>query len=114
MFSKKKRKTKRIHLVYYLLVFDRETDDLVGHVVDITTGGMKLMGTKALRPDTIYHLRMLLPDDAGGSRPVNLDARCIWLTQNMFSDFWGTGFAFTGIPDDDIAAISGLIDKFGY
>jgi hypothetical protein len=112
MFSK--RKVKRIHLVYYLLVFDRKTDRLVGHVVDITTGGMKLMSKEPIKPDTVYDFRMALPDDLGTSREIAFQAKSVWSKNNLYSDFFGTGFTFEKIADEDVAIIGDLIDKFGY
>jgi hypothetical protein len=109
-----KRTVKRIHLVYYLLVFDRKTDHLVGHVVDITTEGMKLMSKEPVKPDTVYHFRMALPDEIGSSKEISFDAKSVWSKDNLFSDFYGTGFTFVKIDDKDIAIIRDLIDKFGY
>jgi hypothetical protein len=114
MFSKQKRREKRIHLIYYLLVFDRKTDILVGHVVDITTEGMKLMSKAPLKPDTMYHFRMLLPDEMGGTKQISFDAKSMWCKDNLYSDFYGTGFRFEKISGTDIAIIGNLIDKFGH
>jgi hypothetical protein len=112
MFSK--RKVKRIHLVYYLLVFDTKSDQLVGHVVDITTGGMKLMSKEPVKPGTVHHFRMALPDGVGTSREILFDAKSVWSKSNLYSDFYGTGFTFEKIEDGDVAIIRDLIDKFGY
>jgi hypothetical protein len=112
MFAK--RTVKRIHLVYYLLVFDGKTGQLAGHVVDITTGGMKLMSKEPFKPETVHHFRMALPDDVGTSKEISFDAKSVWSKDNLFSDFYGTGFTFVKIDDKDIAIIRDLIDKFGY
>jgi PilZ domain len=112
MFSK--RKIKRIHLVYYLLIFDGKTDLLVGHVVDITTGGIKLMSKEPIKPGATHHLRMALPDGIGSSKEIRFDAKSVWSKNHLYSDFYGTGFTFEKISDEDIAVIRHLIDKFGY
>lgn len=36
------RTLKRRHLIFYLEVFNEDNDELLGHVVDITTKGIKL------------------------------------------------------------------------
>jgi PilZ domain len=112
MFTK--RKVKRIHLVYYLLVFDKKTDQLMGHVVDITTGGMKLMSKEPFKPGSVYQFRMALPDEIGSSKEIVFEAKSVWSKTNLFSDFYGTGFTFEKIADEDVAVIRELIDKFGY
>jgi hypothetical protein len=113
MMEKQKRRAARIHLIYYLLVFDRKSDELVGHVVDITTQGMRLMSKAPLKPDTVYHFRMLLPDEMGGTKHISFDAKSVWCKDNIFSDFHGTGFKFENIADPDIEIIAALIEKFG-
>ena len=54
------RSLKRRHLIYYLRVFDRNTDKLFGHIVDITTEGVMMIGEKAIETNTVYQLRMEL------------------------------------------------------
>jgi hypothetical protein len=112
MLQKQKRKSSRVRLVYYLLVFDSKTDELLGHIVDITTEGLKLMSKTPLKPDTVYHLRMMLPDDMGGSKQIIFDAKSQWCKDKIFSDFYGTGFRFENISDADIGIITDLIGKF--
>jgi hypothetical protein len=112
MFTK--RKVKRIHLVYYLLVFDKKTDQLMGHVVDITTGGMKLMSKEPVAPGSVHEFRMALPDEIGSSKEIVFEAKSVWSKNNLFSDFFGTGFTFEKIADEDVVVIRELIDKFGY
>jgi hypothetical protein len=38
-----KRKLKRRHLIYYLRVFEKNTDTLLGYLVDITPEGIMIM-----------------------------------------------------------------------
>jgi len=112
MFAK--RAVKRIHLVYYLLVFDAKAEKLLGHVVDITTDGMKLMSKDPITPGTVFQFRMALPDEIGSSKEINFEAKSVWSKSNLYSDFFGTGFTFEKISDEDVAIIRKLIDKFGY
>ena len=42
------RAYKRRHLIYYLEVYDDETGDLLGHLVDITLQGLKLTSKKEI------------------------------------------------------------------
>ena len=56
-----KREIKRRHLIYYLRVFDRKTDQLLGHLVNITPQGIMLISEESLATDTTFQLRMKLP-----------------------------------------------------
>lgn len=110
-----KRQSERIHLIYYLLVFNRDTDQLVGHVVDIASNGLKLMTKEPLKEGIIFRFRMLLPSQMDGkSKEINFDAKCVWTQEKLYSDFYGSGFQFQDLSDDDVEVIRSLIDQFGY
>lgn len=111
----KRRKNKRVHLIYYLLVFDNDSDQLVGHIVDITTDGIKLMSRIPLIPDKIYNFKMILPEGIDEtSREISFKAKSRWCKDKMYSDFYGIGFKFEDISEEDITTIKHLIDQFGY
>ncbi len=112
---KKKRKLKRVHLIYYLLVFDNDIDKFIGHIVDITTSGIKLMSRIPIENDKVYHLRMILPEGIQEvSKEIIFKAKSLWRKEKMYSDFYGSGFAFESIADGDITILKRLIDQFGY
>ncbi len=111
----KKRKLKRVHLIYYLLVFDNNTDKLIGHIVDISTKGIKLMSREEITPGEIYNIKMILPEGIEeSSREVFFEAKCVWCKSRMYSDFYGSGFEYHSIGEDYAQIIKRLIDQFGY
>ena len=54
------RSMKRRHLIYYLKVLDRDTEELLGFLVDITTKGFMVMSEKPIERDKVFHLKILL------------------------------------------------------
>ena len=114
-FMREKRNSKRIHLIYYLLVFNDETDQLVGHVVDIAPEGIKLMTKEPVQSNTDYRFRMSLPSEMEEkSKQITFNATCVWSQEKLYSDFYGSGFQFKNISPDDIEIIKNLISQFGY
>lgn len=112
---REKRISKRIHLIYYLLVFDDETNQLIGHVVDIATEGLKLMTKEPILPEKEYRFRMLLPSEMEGkSKEVTFNVTCVWSQEKLYSDFYGSGFQFKDISSDNISILKNLISQFGY
>lgn len=110
-----KRAQKRVHLIYYLLVFEKDSEKLLGHIVDITTSGFQLLSRVAISADTAYRLKMVLP--AGiqeTSREIFFEATCIWSKKNIYSDFYGSGFNYKDIASEDFKIIKDLIQLFGY
>ena len=51
----KQRRQQRWQLIYYLSVRDAESQELIGHVVDISTDGIMLISEKCIAPDCEYH-----------------------------------------------------------
>lgn len=112
---REKRNSRRIHLIYYLLVFNDETNQLVGHLVDIAPEGLKLMSKEPIKEDTDYRFRMLLPSEMEQkSKEITFNATCVWSRDKLYSDFYGSGFQFKDISPEDIEIIKDLISQFGY
>ncbi len=110
-----KRSFKRIRLIYYLLVFKQDSDELVGHVVDIAPEGIKLMTKEPKDEGIIYSFRMMLPKEMEGEdREITFNALCVWSDEKYYADFYGSGYQFQNISDEDVAVIQKLIDFFGY
>ena len=52
------RKAKRRNLIFYLRVFDRNTNEVIGHIVDVTTGGTLILTEKPVAPGTVMELML--------------------------------------------------------
>ncbi len=111
-----KRKLKRVHLFYHLLVFNRTTEHLVGNIVDVSTRGLKLTGRGTLTVDKVYEFKMALPKtkSENETREIELDVRCVWCDKGVYSDFYDSGFEFQNIEMEDTQQIMNLIEQFGY
>ena len=92
------RQLKRRHLIYYLEVFDQQTGKLLGHLVDLTVKGMKLVSREEIAPGQTFTLRMLMPEEYCPEREVRFSATSTWCSQDVNPDFYATGF---NTPDLD-------------
>jgi len=100
-------------LIYYLRVFDRESDDLVGHLVDLTTGGMMVISEEPLPVDREFHLRMDLPPGLFVLERWETNARSIWCRPDVNPVFHDTGLEFVGFTRQDELIVQDLIDNYG-
>ncbi|MBN1256809.1 MAG: PilZ domain-containing protein [Planctomycetes bacterium] len=100
----KKRSQKRWHLIYYLRVFDRDTNEMIGHLVNITTEGIMLISDQQIALDKIFHLRMLWPTEGGETEELTFDAKSVWCGNDANPDYFDTGFKL-------IDPSSGLCDQ---
>jgi hypothetical protein len=87
-----KRSVPRRHLIYYLRVFDTETNSLLGNLVDISTRGIMVVSDKKIESGKRYRLKMVLPDSLEGSKDVEFDAESRWCQNDTNPDFYDTGF----------------------
>lgn len=90
---------------YFIRVFDENTSQLAGHLVDITSEGMRLVSEKPIETDTAFHFRMDFPEAANGGNPVAFDAESLWCSRNADSASYHAGFRFQNFSRDNIEAI---------
>lgn len=87
------RKEPRTHLLYYLRVFDRETDTLFGHVVDVSKNGMLITSHRPLNRQQTYKLSV---EDVGVMDQlgtVDFDAECRWCSTDDEVELFDAGFS---------------------
>jgi hypothetical protein len=111
---KERRKVKRRHLIFYLRVFDNETEELIGYVVDITPKGVMVISEKSIEVNKTYLFRMDLPTEIGELRQLHFKVKSAWCSNDVNTDFWDTGFQLVDVSPADIKIIENLITKFGF
>jgi hypothetical protein len=104
------RKVARRHLIYYLRVFDTDTGELLGNLVDISTRGVMLVSDRAIETDKSFKLRMVLPETIEGSREVVFNAISRWCGNDTNRDFYDTGFELVDPDSEFLEAVDKLVD----
>jgi hypothetical protein len=108
------RALKRRHLVYYLEVYDDEAGELLGHLVDLTTTGLKLVSKQRIPTHRNYRLRMMLPEGYFSQKDLYFEAQSMWSSNDVNPDFYDTGFS---APKLDITAqniIRDLVNQISF
>ncbi len=108
----KTRRQERAHLIYFLRVFDAQSGDLLGQMVDLTTDGIMVIGEGAVTPRQRYSLRMDLPRNVPMGRHLTLEARCKWCRRDESGDFHSMGFRILDMSPEAYRAVEQLIEKF--
>jgi len=109
-----KRKIRRIHLIYYLRLFDNETNIQVGHLVDITTEGIMMISEESMPMGKDISFKMHLPGIITGRDEINFRARCLWCRKDFNPDFFVSGYAIEKISPKEIKTITALINQYGF
>ena len=110
------RSQKRWNLVHYLRVVKAENNELIGHLVDLTTEGMMLISEQSIPLQQTYNLRMEIPTGDDIPQMVALTAESLWTKKDVNPSFHDTGFKLINPSKRAISAITRLIEelKFEY
>jgi len=108
-----RRRAQRRHLIHYLGAVDGETGELIGRVVNISSGGVMVVSGQAIETEGLFRLRLVLPVDIAGSGEIPFDARSVWCSRNERTQLHDTGFELLDVTQKDIRAIESLIEAFG-
>ena len=109
-----KRRLKRWHLIYYLRVFDCESERLLGHLVDITTEGLMLISEKRIPTVREFNLRMEIPTEEGVNWNITMKAQSVWSDHDVNRSFFDTGFELVEPGEHTIDHIRQLIDELHF
>ncbi|MBU0482032.1 MAG: PilZ domain-containing protein [Proteobacteria bacterium] len=107
------RRLKRRHLIFYLDVYD-ESGEILGHLVDITTKGIKLVSKDPIKTGKEYKLKMQLPEEYFTDQDLHFTGRSLWADKDINPDFFATGFEISGLDNAARVIISKLINELGF
>ncbi|MEW6595355.1 MAG: PilZ domain-containing protein [Thermodesulfobacteriota bacterium] len=114
MAGEESRALERRHLIYYLEVHDDTTGGLLGHLVDITTEGIKLVSKEPIEKGRLFRLRMRLPEDYFDEKTLRFEAKSLWSSNDVNPDFYDTGFSVIGMDKRTKDIVAGLVGQFGF
>jgi len=115
MQKKTKRTLQRRHLILYLHVFDADTGNLLGHLVDINDEGIMLMSNKPTEVGKVFHLKLTLPtEDDSDSQELFFNAKSLWCKLGPNNEIFDTGFQLEGASAMVRATIRELIRDMGF
>jgi hypothetical protein len=109
-----RRKFKRRLLVYNLEVFDTETGEPIGRMVDITPEGMMLVSARPIDINSMLHLSVELPSDIFSTKRVNFTSIAHWCRHDINPELFDIGIEFTDITDKNIETVVGLIADYAF
>jgi hypothetical protein len=109
-----RRLLHRNNLIFYLKVFDRNSDSLLGRLVNITPDGIMLISQHDIPTETMYDLRLEFPSDMFGEGAMDFSAESLWSKPDTNPDFFDTGFRFVNVSSENVIRIKKLITEFGF
>lgn len=104
-----KRKLERHRVSNSLEVYDLDTGDLLGRVVDLHTEGLMLLSERPIALFKSYALQVNLPMNLNGVTEFLLDAESLWHRESIAGGQFWTGLHFTNLPDESRQCIQKMV-----
>jgi hypothetical protein len=97
----------------YLQVLDRNTENVIGHLVNITQAGAMMISEEPVSADTSLRLRLVLPETFEGTDVIDIRSRSVWCQKDRFNpELYASGFMIEHIHQLDAAFIERFIEKY--
>ncbi len=85
---------KRFQAKSFCRICDHANDKSLGCLIDISEGGLKIMGEKPIFEGRIYRLSVIMHKEIDGSKTLELNAKCLWNRRSSNPNFYFSGFQF--------------------
>jgi len=106
-----KRREHRERTSDYYVVYDRDSGEPLGRVLNFTSEGMKLMGDSPLPVPATIACRMALPEPIDGFTEVFFEAETRWTQRNDSCHWYETGCMIFPLSDDDHRLIETVLRR---
>jgi len=109
-----RRNIERREFSYYMRLVDNDTQKLVGHLVDISSGGLKIDSQAPIPTNKDFHLRMDLTSEIADKPTMVFIARSKWCEVDPLDPFiYNVGFQLVNISPGDLNIINRMMEKYG-
>ena len=109
-----RRHLERKDFSYYMRLIDNDTQDLVGHLVDISSGGFKLDSQGPIPINKDFRLRMDLTREVADKPAMVFVARSKWCEVDPLDPFiYNVGFQLVNISPADLEIFNRMMAKYG-
>jgi len=105
------RRLKRMHVISYLKVQERNTEKDLGQVVDMTTEGMGLYSQNQLETNALIKLKLTLPSLINDTSEIAFDALVVWCAEADHPGFYDSGVKLLNVPQSDLEILERFIEE---
>lgn len=109
------RQYDRRDSIFYLKVYSQDTDELLGHVVDISEKGIMMVASAPMQTGRQLALRMHLPEPVSEDiQTVDFEAESRWCEPEANPDLYDIGFEILDPPDRFEQVLQDLISGYTF
>jgi hypothetical protein len=109
-----RRNLDRKDFSYYMQLIDQDTQTLVGHLADISSGGFKMDSLSPIPLNKDYRFRLDLTSEVADKPFMIFVARSRWCAVDRFDPFcYNVGFQLINISPEDVEIFNRMVEKYG-
>ena len=109
-----RRTTPRKKFVFYMRVLNDDTQEILGHMVEVGSDGLQLETTMPLPINRDYYLRLEITPDLGDRPYIVFIARTKWCKMDEIElNLYHIGFGIAEIMPDDKQIFLNVLKKYG-
>ena len=98
----------------YMQLINHDTQELVGHLTDISSGGFKLDSLSPIPPNHDFRFRMDLTREVALKPSMIFVARSRWCKTDPLDPFcYNVGFQLLNIAPEDAEIFNRMIERYG-
>ena len=109
-----RRTRKRVYMLFYSRIRDRQTGSLIGHLVDLTPAGLLMVSETPVEVGRVCHLQLELPEDISDRQFLRFDALAAWCRPDVDPSFYDLGFELRDVSPEDQALLRHFIETYGF
>ena len=104
----------RKDFIFYTQLIDCETQQVIGHLSDISSGGFKLDSQNILPVNKDFHFRMNLASEVADKPFMEFIARSRWCNVDPIDPYvYNTGYQLIQISPGDLEIFNRMMEKYG-
>jgi hypothetical protein len=111
---KNRRKINRRYLLYFVRVYDADTRQQIGNLVDITPHGVMIVSQDPIPENQAMRLRLELTSDIADKPFMEFPTRSIWCNPDLEPSLHNTGFEILELALEDTRIIEKIVETFGF
>jgi hypothetical protein len=109
-----RRKIDRRNVSYYLPVMDTSTQQIIGHLIDISPIGLMMDSKIAIPTNLKYNLHIDLMEEIVGHASVEFVAMSIWCRPDPIQPYlYNAGFHIVEIALDELEVVKQIAKRYG-
>ena len=96
----------------YFLIYDRETDELVGRVLNLSPAGAMVISESPVAVSKTIKCKMVMPRIISTRQYISFDVECRWCSENKRWKWYEIGCQLSNISEEDQKIIQKLTGEW--